>query len=72
MARFETEKEFLEFFDKSFPLSASPVVLEIEYETLGTDYGASSWSPPAQVDAMIDYLGIGQVREQPVRHHRRL
>ena len=58
MARFETEKEFLDFFDERFPLTTAPVVQEIEYETLGTDYGASSWSPPAQVDIMIDYLGI--------------
>ena len=58
MARFETEKEFLDFFDERFPLTTAPVVREIEYETLGTDYGASSWSPPAQVDIMIDSLGI--------------
>ena len=56
MARFETEKEFLDFFDERFPLTTAPVVLEIEYETLGTDYGASSWSPPAQIDVMVDYL----------------
>ena len=59
VARFETEKEFLDFFDEQFPLTTAPVVLEIEYETLGTDYGASSWSPPAQIDVILDYLGIG-------------
>jgi len=58
VGRFETEKEFLEFFDESFPLTTAPVVREIEYETLGTDYGASSWSPAPQIDTMIEYLAI--------------
>lgn len=59
MGRFDSEKEFLEFFDERFPLTTAPVVLEVENETLGTDYGASSWSPPSQVDTMIEHLGIG-------------
>lgn len=58
MGRFETEKEFLEFFDERFHLTTAPVVREIEYETLGTDYGASSWSPAPQIDTMIEYLAI--------------
>ena len=59
MARFESEKEFLEFFDEYFAKTTSPVLLEIEHETQGTDYGASSWSSPGQVDMMIENMGLG-------------
>ena len=50
MARFDSEREFIEHFDDRYQKVLAPVMLDIEEETQGTRSGASSWSTPAQVE----------------------
>ena len=58
MARFETESDFLDSFDEQYQHVLSPVMMEIEVEARGTDYGSTSWSTIEQVDRMAAHLNL--------------
>ncbi len=53
MARFASEDESRTFFDDRFSHVSSDVLLEIEEEVFGTDYGATSWSTIDQIGVFI-------------------
>ncbi len=59
MSRFESEQEMLAFFDENFLHVLAPVMLEIEAEARGTDYGSVSWSTRDQVEWMATHLDLG-------------
>jgi SAM-dependent methyltransferase len=60
MARFESERELLDCFDERYLHVRSPVMMEIEAEAHGTDYGAQSWSTIEHVEAMAAHLDLGK------------
>ena len=53
MARFASEDDSPTFFDDRFSHVSSDVLLEIEEEVFGTDYGATSWSTIDQIGVFI-------------------
>ncbi len=59
MGRSETERELLDSFDEQYHHVLSPVMMEIEVEARGTDYGSTSWSTIDQVDRMAAHLDLG-------------
>lgn len=60
MARFASEDESRTFFDDRFSHVSSDVLLEIEEEVFGTDYGATSWSTIDQIGVFIAEMGLQQ------------
>ena len=60
MARFASEDESRTFFDDRFSHVSSDVLLEIEEEVFGTDYGATSWSTIDQIGVFIAEMGLKQ------------
>ena len=59
MSRFGSEQEMLAFFDERYLHVLAPVMLEIEAEARGTDYGSVSWSTREQVERMATHLDLG-------------
>ncbi len=59
MSRFESEQEMLACFDEGYLHVLAPVMLEIEAEARGTDYGSVSWSSRDQVERMATHLDLG-------------
>ena len=55
MARFESEREFIEGFDRRYEVVLDPLMLDIEEEVQGTRVGASSWTTRDQLDEMIAF-----------------
>ena len=62
MARFENERELNDCFDEQYLHVLSPVMMEIEAESHGTDYGTVSWSTHEQVDEMAAHLDLATGR----------
>lgn len=60
MARFVSEDEFRTSFDDRFSHVISNVLLEIEQEVFGTDYGATSWSTIDQIGTFIGEMDLSQ------------
>jgi ubiquinone/menaquinone biosynthesis C-methylase UbiE len=58
MARFSSEEESRAFFDERFSHVTSEVLLEIEEEVFGTDFGATSWSTVDQIATFIIELEL--------------
>ncbi len=58
MARFSSEEEFLDSFNERFSHVASEVLLEIEADVFGTDFGATSWSTIDQIRTFIAEMGL--------------
>ncbi len=60
MARFASEDESRTFFDDRFSHVSSDVLLEIEEEVFGTDYGATSWSTIDEIGVFIAEMELRQ------------
>ena len=58
MARFSSEEEFRASFDERFSHVTSEVLLEIEEEVFGTDFGTTSWSTVEQIRTFIIEMGL--------------
>jgi ubiquinone/menaquinone biosynthesis C-methylase UbiE len=58
MARFSSGEESRAFFDERFSHVTSEVLLEIEEEVFGTDFGATSWSTIDQIATFIIELKL--------------
>lgn len=58
MARIVTEEEYRASYDDLFSHISSDVLLEIEQEVFGTDYGATSWSTIDQIDSFVSELDL--------------
>lgn len=58
VARIDTEEEYRTSYDDLFSHVSSDVLLEIEQEVFGTDYGATSWSTIDQIHSFIVELDL--------------
>jgi protein-L-isoaspartate O-methyltransferase len=58
MARIDTEEEYRASYDELFSHISSDVLIDIEQEVFGTDYGVTSWSTVDQVNIFINELGL--------------
>ena len=58
MARIENDRQLNSSFDERYGHVLDPVMVEIEAESNGTDYGTVSWSTPEEVDEITAHLDL--------------
>ena len=59
MARSQDAKTLRCEFERSYELSRSPILRELERSICGCDYGATSWTSRAEAHRMADHLRLG-------------
>lgn len=60
MTRFDTEQEFIEYFDRRYEIALDPLMLDIEEEVQGSRAGTASWTTRDQLQRMTRELGLSR------------